>query len=172
MERLTSVADVEEILRQIRDLNLLVDAEKKKLDESVAYFKLCIDNAKKNFDTDTRDNVVQVEILKNLLEQFYRDNPPTGKRKSLKFGGGSFGYNKAQTKFFLNGEQLDADNPKLLAYVKANRPEFLKVKEYVDWAAFKAKLNADDPDNVFLEDTGEIFEDIRAKKIFAVKVNE
>lgn len=172
MNKLSSVADIEEILRQIRDINLAVAVEKKKLDESVAYFKSCIDTAKKNFDTDTRENIVQGEILKNLLEQFYRDNPPTGKRKSLKFGGGSFGYNKAQTKFFLNGEPLDADNPKLLAYVKTFRPEFLKVKEYVDWAAFKTKLNADDPDNVFLEDTGELLADIRAKKVFAVKVNE
>jgi len=170
LDKSLSVADIEAILLDIhrREESIAIAAEKR--NQSVDFFKSLIHNAQQNFLDETAEDKSQIEILKHQLETYFTENPPKG-RKSLKFAGGSFGYSKSQTKFFLNGEQVDADSQPLLSFVKAKHGEFLKIKEYVDWATFKTKLNADDPDNVFLQDSGEIIDGLRAKKTFFVKTN-
>ncbi|MBR1806465.1 MAG: host-nuclease inhibitor Gam family protein, partial [Selenomonadaceae bacterium] len=97
-----------------------------------------------------------------------KQNPPTGKRKSLKFACGSFGYRKSSTKFFRDGCELNADNPDLLTFAKTAHPEYVKVKESVDWAKLKNALDFDD-ENVFFKDTGEILPDVKPQKNFFVE---
>lgn len=162
-----SVAEVEEILLKIHDTEQFIAAEKNKCDQSIAFFKARIDEAKNIFEQDTKDLQNSVAILKSKLERYYNDNPPT-KTKSLKFAGGSFGYNKAQTKYFLNGNELNADNKDLLAIVDK---EYVKTKTYVDWAKLKSKLTFNTPDEVFISDTGELVEGLRAQRVFAVKTS-
>lgn len=162
-----TVADVENILLQIHNHEQTIAAEKIKCDQSVAFFKSRIDEAKNIFEQETTDARQEIEFLKAKLERYFNDNPPA-KTKSLKFAGGSFGYNKAQTKFFLNGNELNADNKDLLALVGG---DFIKTKAYVDWAKFKAQLAFDNPDEVFRSDTGELVDGLRAQKIFSVKTN-
>ena len=162
-----SVADVEGILLKIHGLEQDIAVEKNKCDQSVAFFKARIDEAKNIFEQDTKDLQDSIAILKAKLERYFNDNPPT-KTKSLKFAGGSFGYNKAQTKYFLNGIELNADNKDLLAIVDK---DYVKTKTYVDWAKFKTKLTFDKPDEVFIADTGELVEGLRAQRVFAVKTS-
>ena len=165
-----TTSDIEALLINIRNRQQLIDAAAAKRDEQINYFRSLIDSAKKNFDEVAQPVRADIEILKHQLENFYQDNPPL-KGKSLKFAAGSFGYNKAQTKFYLNGSELNADNQELLAFVKRDYPEFLKQKEYVDWAGFKKNLIADDPDNVIISNTGEVVAGLRAQKSFYVKTN-
>lgn len=162
-----SIADVEGILLKIHVLEQDIAVEKNKCDQSVAFFKARIDEAKNIFEQDTKDLQDSVAILKAKLERYFNDNPPT-KTKSLKFAGGSFGYNKAQTKYFLNGAELNADNKDLLAIVDK---DYVKTKTYVDWAKFKTKLTFDKPDEVFIADTGELVAGLRAQRVFAVKTS-
>lgn len=162
-----SIADVENILLRIHDIEQDIAAEKDKCDQSVAFFKARIDEAKNIFEQVTKDAQDTLAILKAKLERYFNDNPPT-KTKSLKFAGGSFGYNKAQTKYFLNGVELNADNKDLLAIVDK---DYVKTKTYVDWAKFKTKLTFMKPDEVFISDTGELVEGLRAQRVFSVKTS-
>ena len=165
-----SVADVENILLQIHDREQFIAEKKDRRDQSIAFYKDRIEFAKKIFDQDIVDAQFEIAELSRSLETFFNDNTPTN-RKSLKFAGGSFGYNKSSTKFFLNGQECNADNPDLLNLVERDHAEFLKTKKYVDWANFKANLVFDDTDNIFMRDTGELIDGLRAKKIFFVKTS-
>ena len=52
-------------------------------------------------------------------------------------------------------ETLSHDDDALLAFVKQNRPEFVRVKESVDWAELKKHLHVEDG-AAYFADTGEI----------------
>ena len=161
--------EINAILLKITEHEQHINAEKEKLNKAVAYFKKYIDNAKEIFDSETKEDNAVIESLKLKLQRYYDANPPKG-RKSHKFAGGSFGYNKAQTKYFFNGGEVNADNAELVKFCYSNGlPEFVKTKEYLDWASLKKNLDFDDPDTVILAATGEVIDGLRAQKIFAVK---
>ena len=161
--------DVNGILLKIGVHQHHIDAEKDKLNQAVAYFKKFIDNAKEIFDTETKDDTFAIEELKLKLQRYYDANPPKG-RKSHKFAAGSFGYNKAQTKFFFKDKEANADNADLLQFCYKNGyPEYVKTKEYLDWAALKKSLDFYDAEQVFFADTNEVVPELRAQKIFSVK---
>ena len=162
-----TVADIEDYLIQIREHEQKIAAAKEKRDQSIAYFRQLIANAQTIFNEETADDQNQIATLSSVLEQYFNENPPVD-RKSHKFAGGSFGYNKARTKYFFNGNELNADNPALLDFTRSNRPEFVKVKESVDWAKLKAALDFDN-EHVFFADTGEVFDGVKAQKNFFVK---
>lgn len=163
-----TVADVENILQQIHDIDADIAVETDKRDQSIAFHRDKIDRAKEICDTATADARLKRAELAYQLEQYFNANPPA-KTKTLKFSGGSFGYLKSSTKFFFNGEEVDANNKSLLAFAKENnRPEFVKTKEMLDWAKFKTAIDFDDS-GVFFPDTGEIIAGLRAQKCFSVR---
>lgn len=167
---ITTTAQVEETLLKIRDLQKIIDDAESRRDQSVEFLRARILEAKDICDNETLSVREEIEALKLPLAKFFRNNPPKGKRKSLKFACGSFGYNRASTKYFRDGNELNADNPDLLSFVKSERPEFVKVKESVDWANLKAKLDFDD-EHVYFADTGEVLNGVKAQKNFFVKTN-
>lgn len=163
-----SVADVEDILQQIHDLDADIAVETQKRDQSIAFHREKIDRAKQICDTATADARLRRAELSFELERYFNANPPK-KTKTLKFSGGYFGYLKNSTKFFFNGEEVDANNQHLIDFAKQNgRPEFVKTKETLDWANFKTAIDFDD-DGVFFTDTGEVIDGLRAQKSFTVK---
>ena len=165
-----SVTDIERILVDIKAHELNIDDAKQIHDQAVEYFQSLIANADKIFDDATKDDREEIAILTEKLRQYFDENPPQG-RKSHKFAAGSFGYNKASTKFFLNGVEVNANNQELLDICRNTHDgkNFIKVKETLNWAALKKALNFDDPNNIFLEDTGEIINGLRAQRTFTVK---
>lgn len=163
-----TVADVEDILQQIHDLDEDIAVETNKRDLSIAFHREKIDRAKEICDTATADARLKRAELSFKLERYFNANPPK-KAKTLKFSGGSFGYLKSSTKFFFDGEEVDANNKNLLDFTKkAGRQEFVKNKETLDWAKLKTAIDFDD-DGVFFTDTGEIIDGLRAQKSFTVK---
>lgn len=163
-----STADVEKILINIHYLEQIVNAAKQKRDDAIAYFKQLISNAQSNFETDTADANIQIDILTQKLKAYFDAHPPT-KAKSLKFAGGSFGYNKASTKFYRNGQELNADNQDLLFYLDNNHLDhYIKVKRSVDWANLKKDLVIAN-DSVCISSSGEILDGVVARKFFSVK---
>ena len=166
-----SVADVEKTLIHIRLLEQQIADAKEKRDQSITFFQQFIDNAKDNFDTDTKPARDEILSLQYKLQRFFDANPPKG-RKSHKFAAGSFGYNRAQTEYFFNGQKCDANNRELLQFCADNgNLQFVKVKEYLDWASFKKNLDFDDSGNVHFIDTGELVDGLRAQKVFSVKTS-
>lgn len=163
-----TVADVEDILQQIHDLDAEIAVETAKRDQSIAFHQAKIARAKEICDTATADARLRRAELSFALERYFNANPPT-KTKTLRFSGGSFGYLKSSTKFFFNGEEVDANNKNLLNFTKqSGRQEFVKTKETLDWAKFKTAIDFDN-DEVFFADTGEIIGGLRAQKTFSVK---
>ena len=168
MENLMTVADVEEILQQIHDIDIEIAAETSKRDQSILFHRMKIERAKEICDTDTADARLKRSELAYQLEKYFNANPPT-KTKTLKFSGGSFGYLKSSTKFFFNGEEVSSDNKNLLDFAKRqNRHEFVKTKEILDWAKLKNSIDFDGRE-VFFKDTGEIIDGLHAQKTFSVK---
>ena len=165
-----STADINTILLKIHQHELNIANAKAKRDEEIAYFQKFIDNAKQNYDIDIAEDVYHIGELKKVLQAYFDANPPVG-RKNHKFAAGSFGYNKAQTKFFFNGNEANANNPEFVNYCCCvnGLPQFIKVKEYLDWANLKKSLDADDNGNVYLASTGELIHELRAQKVFSVK---
>lgn len=153
--------EVEEILQQINDLQLDIAASETKRDESIAFHQNKIEHAKRIFELDTYEPRQEIFRLQLALEEHFKANPPK-KGKSLKYSGGSFGYRKQNARFFFNGEEVAADNPAVVAFVKTFYTDFIKVKEFVDWANFKNALTADDS-GVYFKDTGELLDGFSAK---------
>ena len=170
MENSMSVADVEETLQLIHDIDAEIAIETTKRDQSVAFHREKIERAKEICDTATADARLKRSELVFQLERYFNDNPPS-KSKTLKFSGGSFGYLKSTTKFFFNGEEVNSDNKNLLDFAKSqNRYEFVKTKETLDWAKLKNAIDFDG-DSVFFTDTGEVIDGLRAQKNFTVKTS-
>lgn len=162
-----TVADVEGILLDIHNRQQIINAAEKKRDASIDFYRQRIDEAKDICEDETAQARDDIALLSLKLERYFDANPPK-KRKSLKFAGGSFGYNKASAKFFLDGEELNADSKTLLDFVKNERPDFVRVKESVDWLKLKANLDYDN-ENVFFSDTGEVFGGVHVQKKFFVR---
>lgn len=164
-----SVTDINSTLLKIREHEQNIANAKAKRDEEIAYFQQFIDNAKQNYDIDIAEDVYHIGELKKVLQAYFDANPPVG-RKNHKFAAGSFGYNKAQTKFFFNGNEVNSGNDELVKFCFSNGlPEFVKTREFLDWANLKKNLDADDNGNVYLNSTGELIHELRAQKVFSVK---
>ena len=164
-----SVEAINSILLKIHEHEQNIAVAKDKRDKQIAFFQKFIDNAKNDYALDIAEDLYYIDELKKDLQAFFDANPPKG-RKSIKFAAGSFGYNKNQTKFFFNGNEVNAGNDELVKFCFNNGlPEFVKTKEFLDWAALKKNLDADDDGNVFRVDTGELIHELRAQKVFSVK---
>ena len=167
--QLNSTNQVVDTLEQIYNAQLRIADKKKFRDDIINHYKAQIAEVNQNFDADTNADNLLIETLKLRLQRYYDANPPKG-RKFIKIGSFSFGYNKAQTKYFYNGGEVNADNPELVNFCYSNGlPEFVKTKEYLDWATLKKNIDFDNPDVVFFADTGEVIDGLRAQKIFSVK---
>jgi len=167
-----SVEEINATLLKIRQHEQSIAEAKAKRDKSVAYFRQFIANADHIFEVETKEDAVAIELLKQRLKSYFDANPPVG-RKSLQFAAGSFGYNKAQTEYFFNGQKCDANNQEFARFcVKSGRTQFIKIKECLDWATVKKSLDFDDPNAVVFADTGEIVDGLRAEKKFSVKTLE
>lgn len=160
MSKITNVAEVEAALLELHKLqNQIRDAEEKR-DQSIAFYKQRIDEAKKVFDTDAAQLQFDIGNISIDLKKFYDANPPA-RGKSLKFAGGSFGYHKQETRYKIGDSEASADNLALLDFVKNGHEDFLRVKESVDWKKLKSELTSDGQ-TVYLNTTGEIIPDMQA----------
>lgn len=93
-------------------------------------------------------------FFEGLLYEYHApkyEEDPKG-NKTLRFPSGSITFKKQQPDY-----QRDED--KLLAWVKANRPEYVKVKESVDWANLKKDCQITN-DGLLVTSDGEIVEGV------------
>ena len=83
------------------------------------------------------------------------------KTKSLKLPSGVVSLRAANPEFTIDGEPVKADNQRLLEFVQRTNPDFLKIKETVDWSALKGTLITMETGRVITTD-GEIVDFIQA----------
>ena len=73
-----------------------------------------------------------IEFFKSKLLPYAMQQLEGKKKRSVKLPSGTLQFSKSTT--------FQRDEVKLLAYIKENYPEFVKVKESPDWTGFKEKL--------------------------------
>lgn len=108
-------------------------------------------------ETATEREAHSITFFTGLLQAYHfklhQENP---RIKTIKLPAGELQLRKAQPKF-------SRDDNKLTAWLKAHRPEFVKVKESPDWAEAKKALNVAgrhlvDPETGEIVDGVEVYE--------------
>lgn len=96
-----------------------------------------------------------IDWLAELLRPYLEFRLPDQRTKTLKLPGGTVSLRKPDAEFSIDGEKVTAENPELLEFVRRSNPDFLKIKETVDWSALKTMLIATESGRVMTTD-GEI----------------
>jgi hypothetical protein len=134
------------------DALAFVEAEKAKLDEYLAKV-----NSEENGS---------IEYFTELLKPFAMEQLQGSKKKTVTLPSGSLSFKKQSPEFVKNDEEL-------LAFVKESLPEFVKIKESVDWGEMKKTCQIDN--NRLVTADGEIVRGVTVNErddTFTVKIKE
>lgn len=156
-ERTLTVAEVEETLEQVAEINAKIADAQKRLDELTLYHQRKIERAKDIFAQEAEPLETRKAELESLLERYAKKQ---GKR-TLKFPSGELAFRKQQPIFFINGEKVTNDNPAIIALARSLN--LIRTKETADWAALKNRLEVDG-EHVCLADTGEVVKGMWAQQ--------
>lgn len=134
------------------DALAFVESEKAKLDEYLAKV-----NSEENGS---------IEYFIELLKPFAMEQLQGSKKKTVTLPSGSLSFKKQSPEFVKNDEEL-------LAFAKESVPEFVKIKESVDWAEMKKECIVDG--NRLVTKDGEIVQGVTVNErddTFTVKIKE
>lgn len=91
-----------------------------------------------------------IEFFTSLLRPFAAEQLKGKKTKTMKLPSGSCSFRKGSTVYKMDGAAL-------LEHVRATFPEYLKVKESVDWSGFKKTLTRTEDGRLITSD-GEVLD--------------
>ena len=160
VERSLSELEVEEMLTRLSELNAEVEKERTRCEAFTLHYRKKILNAEKNFETDTKEIRAEIDSLTATLHRYAQANI-TGERKSIKFPSGKLTLKKQQPDFFIDGQAVTNDNPKLIELARQLDADLIATKEVARWGELKKRLVVDG-DTVVLKDTGEVVPELRA----------
>lgn len=156
-----TTTEVEETLQKIHELEKEIAQAEEKREESINFHQNKIELAKRICEVESRESREEIARLSYSLECYYKEHPPA-RGKSIKFSGGTLSYRKPNPRYFYKGEEVTNDNSALIDFVKIFYTQFLKTKEYVDWAKMRNSLLADET-GVYFKDTGEVLDGFTAR---------
>lgn len=143
--RVDSISSAEWCLKRIawhekkkKDAAEFVAAEKAKLEEYLATVNGEADN--------------NIAYFRELLMPFAMEQLEGSKAKTFKLPSGNLSFKKQSPLF-------EIDEKALLAFTKDNAPEFVKVKESVDWAGYKKTVTLADG-GVIVDADGQVVEGV------------
>lgn len=171
MEPLTK-QDADIVLEEIAEYEAGIRAAEKERDEFIARYQEKIDRAKEICEKATADARCQIALLTEQLRQFAAANV-TDKKRSIPLPSGTLSFRKQAPRYYFGDKEVTADNPDLIDFTRLYYGEYVKTKEYVDWANFKTKLKIDG-DAVYFADTGELIDGLKVQILpdkFTVKTN-
>lgn len=156
----------DEALEQIKNLQEQITAAEVERDAFKAHYAAKIDAAEKICADKTDALRTEIALLTESLRRFAVDNLPAD-RKTIALPTGTLQFRKTPTRYFYDDLKPANQDPRMISFVKHNAHDFYKVTytEAVDWAKFKAKLKISDDGEVYLEDTGEIIDGLRAQRL-------
>lgn len=157
--------EADEALEQIKKLQEQIDAAESERDAFISHYNAKIDAAKQICEQKTEAVRAEIAILTEELKRFAQANLPADK-KSIALPTATLQFRKTAPQFFFDDlKPVSGTDERLIHFVKHNAHEFYKVKytEAVDWQHFRAKLKISDDGEVYLEDTGEIIDGLRAQ---------
>lgn len=157
--------EADEVLERLKQLQAQIAAAESERDAFISHYEAKIDAAKQICADKTSEAREQIAIWTEALKQFAQANLPENK-KSITLPTGTLQFRKSSPQFFYDDlKPANAQNERLIHFVKHNARDYLKVKieETVDWAKFKSKLEISEGGEVFIGDTGEIVDGLHAQ---------
>lgn len=156
--------EADEALEKIKNLQKRIKWAEQERDAFKSHYQAKIAAAEK-ICTDKTDTLrTEIALLTEELKRFAVANLPADK-KSIALPTGTLHFSKTATRYFYDDLKPANQDPRMIHFVKHNAHEYYKVKytEAVDWRHFRAKLKVSDDGDVYLEDTGEIIDGLRAQ---------
>lgn len=157
--------EADEALEQIKGCEALIKQAEAERDEFKSYYEAKIANAENICADRTKQLRILIAELTEELKRFAVTNLPAD-RKSIALPSGTLQFSKTATRYFYDDlKPVSGTDERLIHFVKHNAHEFYKVAytESVDWRAFKSNLKVSDDGDVYLGDTGEIIDGLRAQ---------
>jgi hypothetical protein len=133
-------ADADSALHKIQRLNRGIEWAKKLAEQQKQKIDLWLEQQIAN-----RQEAISSQ--ENLLQLYAEDRLRNSKRKSVSLPNGKFGFRKQPPK-------ITHDDTILLAFAKESAPQFVKVKESVDWAGLKKSCIIDQ--DKMIDENGEV----------------
>lgn len=155
----------DEALEQIKNLQERIKWAEQERDAFKSYYAAKIANAEQICADKTDALRTEIALLTEELKRFAVNNLPADK-KSIALPSGTLQFSKTATRYFYDDlKPVSGTDERLIHFVKHNAHEFYKVAytESVDWRAFKSNLKVSDDGDVYLGDTGEIIDGLRAQ---------
>ncbi len=112
-------------------LKKIAESEKEK-SSLVKEYEAYIEKIRTTMDENVKRLDNSIEFFKSKLLPYAVQQLAGKKKRSVKLPSGTLQFSKSTV--------FQRDEVKLLAYIKENYPEYVKVKESADWAGFKEKL--------------------------------
>lgn len=153
--------EVEEMFGKVRALKNLIAEAQNRRDNFQTLYRQKIARAEEIFQTDTQYYSAELDAVTKRLRRFAEKNI-TGKKRSMKFPSGTLSFTKQTPQFFIGGQAVTNDNPKLIELARSLDAELIQSKETAKWGELKKLLTVDDDGNVLFKDTGEVIADMRA----------
>ena len=133
-------ADADSALHKIQRLN-----------RGIEWARKLAEDQKKKIDAWLEQQIANrqeaITSQENLLKLYAEDRLKNSKRKSVSLPSGKFGYRKQPPK-------ITHDDTILLAFAKEAAPQFVKVKESLDWAGMKKSCVIDQ--GKMIDENGEV----------------
>lgn len=133
-------ADADSALHKIQRLN-----------RGIEWARKLAEDQKKKIDAWLEQQIANrqeaITSQENLLKLYAEDRLKNSKRKSVSLPNGKFGFRKQPPK-------ITHDDTILLAYAKEAAPQFVKVKESLDWAGMKKSCVIDQ--GKMIDENGEV----------------
>lgn len=133
-------ADADSALHKIQRLN-----------RGIEWARKLAEDQKKKIDAWLEQQIANrqeaITSQQNLLKLYAEDRLKNSKRKSVSLPSGKFGYRKQPPK-------ITHDDTILLAFAKEVAPQFVKVKESLDWAGLKKSCVIDQ--DKMIDENGEV----------------
>lgn len=156
-----TLIEVEELLERMAAYKEQIKTAEEKRDAFITHYQEKIQAAETICDHETAQARIEIALLTEQLRRYAENNLEDG-RKSIAFPSGKLAFRKQPTRFFFDNEEVTARDERLIKFVKAGAPEFVKTTEYVAWDKLKPKLTVDG-DNVYFADTGELISGLRGQ---------
>jgi hypothetical protein len=152
---------VKKVIRHQRE----IDAAKKLAEQRIAQINAWLQSIIEGHEKE-------IGFFEMLLHPFVEARLAGTKKKTLSLPSGDVQLRSAAPTFMIAGEKVCADTPALVDHVRRFAPDYLKIKESVDWGELKKTLNVTSIGQVVSGD-GEILDFITAyQPPDAVKVKE
>ncbi|MBR0062063.1 MAG: host-nuclease inhibitor Gam family protein, partial [Selenomonadaceae bacterium] len=110
--------EVEEMFGKVRALKNLIAEAQNRRDNFQTLYRQKIARAEEIFQTDTQYYSAELDAVTKRLRRFAEKNI-TGKKRSMKFPSGTLSFTKQTPQFFIGGQAVTNDNPKLIELARS-----------------------------------------------------